>query len=150
VTLARITDTNGNESIQMIGLDSLSFFENFIPEIQKSKLAADYLEIPLTLGWHLNRDDPERGFRILLGGKIGWLFDSKTKIRYKQGGDRKVVKVKDRYELNPWRYSVMGRLGISFIDLFGEVGLSELFKSGKGPEGAAISYWKIGIAFVGF
>ncbi len=150
VTVSRITNTDGAESIQMVGLDSLGIFENLTPDVKKSKLAADYLELPLEFGWHQSKNDPERGFRILLGGKVGYLFNSKTKINYQQGGNRRIAKLKDSYELNPWRYSATARIGISFLEFFGEVGFADLFKPGKGPEGTQARYWKVGISFVGF
>lgn len=152
VTVGRLTSPppDGFQTIEMVGLDSLGLFDNFIPEIKKSKLATDYLELPLDFGWHLSKNDPERGFRILVGGKIGYLFDSKTKINYRQNGFRRIAKAKDGYELNPWRYSLSGRIGISFLEFFTEFALSDLYKSGKGPEGTTARYWKVGISFVGF
>ena len=151
VNVARITDTDRTDMIEIIGLDSLALFDNFIPDIKKSKLVTDYLEIPLELGWHLSRNDPERGFRILVGGKIGWLFDSKIKVNYKQSGFRKILKVKEDYKLNPWRYSGTARIGISFLEVFGEYSFSNLFKKDQGPEGTSVTrYWKIGLSFVGF
>jgi len=140
-------DPISNE-VTIQGIDSLPFFQpRTIDEIRKTKLAANYIDIPIEIGYHFNRADHQRGFKILVGGKVGLLFDSHTKIVYKDLNGRHTFKSKEDFELNTIRYSAYGRIGISGFNLFFEWGFADLFKKRKGPEQTDTSYWKTGLSF---
>jgi len=144
VSLYRDPNTNG---VLVQPIDSLPFFQpRTVDEIKKSKLAANYIDIPLEIGYHSNKNDHQRGFKILVGGKVGLLFDSHTKIRYKDQNGTHTLKSKEDFELNNIRYSAYGRIGVSGFNVFFEWGFADLFKSG-GPEQTQASYWKTGISF---
>ncbi|MDN5215502.1 outer membrane beta-barrel protein [Fulvivirgaceae bacterium BMA12] len=116
-------------------------------DIKKSKIAANYIDIPLEFRFHLNKEDHSRGFRAAIGGKVGFLFDGHTKIKYEQDGDNKKLKQKENYNLQRLRYGVSARIGFPGINLFGYYSLSELFENDKGPEDTATTSLNLGISF---
>jgi hypothetical protein len=103
--------------------------------IRKSKLNANYFDIPLELRFNTNRESPNRGFRVSVGGRVGVLFDSKTKFKYEVDDNTKIAKFKESFSLNRFRYGVSGRLGIGSFSVFYYQNLSNLFRSGRGPDG---------------
>lgn len=115
--------------------------------VKKTKLAANYFDIPLELRFHLNKNNLRKSFKIGIGGKAGVLFDAHTKVKYKEDGDNKIVKDKESFDLSRFRYGVQGRIGIGSFSLFYYQELSELFKDGKGPEATTATPFKVGIAF---
>jgi hypothetical protein len=103
--------------------------------LRKSKLNANYFDIPLELRFNTNKDTPNRGFRVSVGGRVGILFDSKTKFKYEVDDNTKIAKFKESFSLNRFRYGVSGRLGVGSFSVFYYQNLSNLFRSGRGSEG---------------
>lgn len=60
------------------------------------------------------------------------MFDSFTKIKYKENGEVKKLKDKQDYNLNKIRYGVSAKIGVGNFSLFGYYNLSDLFKKDKG------------------
>jgi hypothetical protein len=52
-----------------------------VPNIKKSMLVANYVEVPLEFKYTLNPEDPGRSFKISVGGRAGFLFDSFNKVK---------------------------------------------------------------------
>lgn len=119
-------------------------------EVQKSKLAANYLDIPLEVKFHFSKNNPERGLKLAVGGKIGVLYGSHMKVKFDEGGETKKLKQKESFGLNPIRYGATARLGLGSFNLFYYHGFSELFESGEAPEGAAITPYKFGLSITLF
>lgn len=110
---------------------------------KKSKLMVSYLTLPLMLEFQF----PVNGSRnsmYLSGGMIGALnLGSHTKIKNDSSKD------KDRgsFNINPFKYSAVGRIGFGDVSLYATYSFSSLFKDNKGPEMYPFS---IGIALVNF
>ncbi|MGC3948713.1 MAG: outer membrane beta-barrel protein [Chryseolinea sp.] len=102
------------------------------PNIKKSMLVTNYLEVPVELRYTLNPEDPSRSFKISVGGRIGWMYDSFNKIKYSEDGEVKKLKDKQDYHLNPIRYGLLARLGFGGFSLFCNYNLSPLFRKGEG------------------
>lgn len=119
-------------------------------DIKKSKLAANYIDIPIELRFHANKNNFRKSFKVGIGAKAGILFDSHSKIRYKEDGDVKIIKGKEQFNLNRFRYGVQGRIGIGSFSVFYYQELSTLFKDNKGPEGTDASPFKVGISLYAF
>ena len=101
--------------------------------VRKSQLVTNYFEIPVELCYRTRPDDPARSFKIAIGGRIGYLFDSFSKVKYKEDGQTKHLKDKQDYELSKIRYGLTARIGVGNVSLFGYYNLNPLFESGKGP-----------------
>lgn len=103
-----------------------------IPGIKKSMLITNYIDVPLEIQYSTNPDDPARSFKISVGGRIGFMFDSFNKVKYKENGELKKIKNKQDFNLNKLRYGLTARIGVGNFSLFGYYNLSPLFEKGKG------------------
>lgn len=122
------------------------------PELaEKSQLIANYVEMPLEFRFDTSPEDISRSFNVAIGGRIGWLFDSKTKVKY-QEDDGDIVKVKNKkvYGLEQFRYGIYTRIGLGGFNLFTFYNLSPVFQKGKGPLGQDFTSITFGISVNGF
>jgi hypothetical protein len=105
--------------------------EHQIRTLRKSQLITNYVDVPLELRYTSNPDDPNRSFKVSIGGRIGYMYDAFTKIKYKDDGEMKQLKDKQNFQLNRLRYGVSFKVGFGNFSLFGYYNLSPLFKEGK-------------------
>ena len=101
--------------------------------LAKSQFVANYIEAPLEFVYRSKPDDPARSFKFAIGGRIGYSFDSFTKVKYREGGEIKKIKDKQDFEINKFRYSLSARVGLGNVAVFGYYNMTPLFESGKGP-----------------
>ncbi len=116
--------------------DSLKLFtpaETGMTGIRKSHLVNNYIEVPLELRFSTNPDDPGRSFTAGVGARIGYMYDSFSKLKYKEDGETKQLKDKQNWNLTQLRYGIYGKIGIGNFSLFGYYNLTPLFEEGKGP-----------------
>ena len=106
--------------------------ETAITGERKSQLITNFIDVPVELRFTSNPDDPNRAFKIAVGGRIGYLYDAFTKMKYKESGETKQLKNKQNFNLTRFRYGVYGKLGIGNFSLFGYYNLTPLFKEGEG------------------
>ena len=98
--------------------DSISF--------SKNKLAADYVTVPLMLNVRTNPDDPRKGISLSGGVSIGYLYSSRNKQvsddrgKKKNGGD---------YDLEKWKFSYVGELGLGPVHLYGSYSPKSIFSN---------------------
>lgn len=116
----------------------------------KSMFVTNYLEIPLEFRFDTKPEDIARSFNVAIGGRVGYLIDAFTKVKYKYNGE--TVKVKDKYNhgLTEFRYGVYTRIGIGGFNWFGFYNLTNMFEKGKGPQGKDINTFTVGISVNGF
>ena len=117
--------------------------------IDKSKLAATYLEAPIELRFHANRRNPDRGFKVAVGFKAALLLSSHSKV-VGDNGESFTAKYKGDFSLNTFRGSAIGRIGFSGFNLFYEQSITDLFKNGEAPNGQNVTPFKVGFSFTGF
>jgi hypothetical protein len=102
-------------------------------DIRKSSLITNFIEVPLELKYSSKPDDPARSFKVSIGGRVGYLYDSFTKIKYRENGETKKLKDKQDWNVNKFRYAVSAKIGLGNFSLFGYYNLTNLFEDGKGP-----------------
>ncbi len=119
-------------------------------EIKRSQLINNYLEMPIELRFDTNPEDIARSFNVSIGGRVGWLYDSFTKIDYSEGGESKSLKDKQLHGMNTLRYGMYSRVGIGGFSLFGYYNISPMFQEGKGPIQTQMNSVTIGISVNGF
>lgn len=117
--------------------------------IDKTKLAANYIDVPLEFSYRIG-DDVDRGMMISFGGKVGFLYSAHTKVNYSRADENFSVKTKDLLELNRFRYGLTGRVGTPGFSGWYYYGLNTLFKDGKGPQGTEATQFMVGISFALF
>ncbi len=103
-----------------------------VPNIKKSQLITNYIDVPAEIRFSTNPDDPSRGFKVSVGGRIGYLYDSFTKLKYDENGETKKLKDKQDFRLTKLRYGLTGRIGFGGFSVFGYYNLTPLFEEGKG------------------
>jgi hypothetical protein len=126
---------------------------SFVPlasSIKKTGLITNYIDVPLEVRFSSNPDDPGRSFKVSLGFKFGVLYDSFTKIKYREDSETKKLKDKQNFNLNPIRYGVLFRIGAGSFSAFANYTLSPLFKDGEGPDGAKINNFTVGLTLAAF
>ncbi len=125
-----------NGIIEPIELDPQDSFK-------KSKLTVSYLTIPLMLEAQIPVNN-HTGRLFLSGGILGGLnIGSHTKVKWNDN------KQKDRggFNVNPFKYAAIFRVGLNDIHLYATYNFSTLFKDGKGPE---LTPFSVGISLVNF
>jgi hypothetical protein len=104
-----------------------------LPTMRKSQLITNYIEIPVEIKYSSNPEDPSRTFKASIGGRIGYLYDGFTKIKFEDKNE--VIKQKDKqdWNLTKLRYGVFAKIGVGNFSLFTNYNLTNLFEDGKGP-----------------
>jgi hypothetical protein len=115
-----------------LGAPGISFLQN--ASIKKSMLVANYFDLmPIEFRFDTNPKDHSRGFNISVGGRVGFLIESHTKIKYSANGVNAIYKDKQQHGLNPIRYGVYTRFGFGNFNWFFQYNLSPYFATNKGP-----------------
>ncbi len=120
-------DPNDPESIVMVTPADAGF-----SNLKKSHLVTNYIDLPLEIRYSTKPDDPARSFKISVGGRIGYMYDSFTKIKYKENSEVKKLKDKQDFNLTKFRYGLTARIGVGNFSLFGYYNLTPLIEEGKG------------------
>jgi hypothetical protein len=117
--------------------------------LKKSILGQHYLDIPLELKFSLHPEDPNRTFWVSIGGRVGYLYNPFTKIKYKEDGEKKVELYKMFHGQDKFRYGPSLRVGVGNFNLFGFYNLSPLFAKDKGPDNTTMTTFSMGISIIG-
>lgn len=123
------------DSIQVIA-SSTSFSKNM--------LKASYLTVPLLLHFNTSKNH-DKSFHFAVGGQVAVKLGSRSKQVYDVDGDKKRDIYKNDFNLNPFQYGLTARVGYGQVNVFANYNLSEVFKSGKGPE---LYPFQIGVTLV--
>ena len=110
---------------------------------KKSKLTASYLTLPLMLEFQFPVND-NTNTMFLSAGMVGALnLGSHTKVK----NDHSKDKDHGSFNINPFKYSAIARIGLRDISFYATYSFSSLFKEDKGPE---LFPFTIGISLVNF
>lgn len=115
-------------------------------EVTKNVVAANYFDIPIDFTYHLNKSNYSQGFRFSLGAKIGYLYNSHTKVSYKDGDISRRIKDSSDYGLEKFRYGVSLKAGSPGFYAWSYIGLNTLFQAERGPFRNEASQLNFGIA----
>ena len=99
-------------------LDSIDF--------SKNKLAADYVTVPLMLNFRTNPNYNNKGLSISAGVSMGYLYSSRNKQKSSARGKEKN---RGDYDLEKWKFSYIGELGLGPIHLYGSYSPKSIFKN---------------------
>lgn len=103
-------------------------------DFSKNKFKTTWLNAPLMLEFNTSKN-ADRSFHVGAGVTFGYnIFRNRLKQEYEINGNVQKRKTKDDFNVEPFRYSATVRVGYGDFTLFANYGLSELFKSGRGPE----------------
>ncbi len=131
LTYADIDDipTNLDSEVPVLIMQDIADMEIYgnTPVVNKNRLAANYIDVPLEFAFHSNKTNPKSGLNIALGGKIGYLYSAHTKVKYEALDGNRKVKIHRDWDLNPFRYSAHSRIGYGGFNVYFEYQLSDLF-----------------------
>lgn len=101
----------------------------------KSKLVVNYLNVPVLFEYQTNRFSKKNSFHIGAGLLTGLRIGSHTKMVY-QDGEKQKEKYHDDdgFDINPFSFRLMARIGWGKINLFANYSLNTMFEEGRGPE----------------
>ncbi len=112
-------------------------------DFSKNKLKMTYLNIPLMLEFNTNTNNDDRSFHIAAGGMFSYnVFQNRLKQEYELDNETQKIKVKDDFNINPFRYGLTARIGYGDYTLFANYALSDVFRSNSGPK---MNHYSIGL-----
>ena len=94
-------------------------------EYNKVKLAADYITVPMMLNLNTS-PEKSNGLRLSAGVSAGFLYSSRFKT--KEGGD--IVKLRSDFDLEPFKLSWVGELGLGPITLYSSFAMNNMWNKG--------------------
>ncbi|MEO6812576.1 MAG: outer membrane beta-barrel protein [Ginsengibacter sp.] len=98
--------------------DSVSF--------SKNKLAADYVTVPLMLNFTTSPGYSDKGISLSAGVSMGYLYSSRNKQKSDSRGKEKN---RGDYDLEKWKFSYVGELGLGPVKLYGSYSPKSIFKN---------------------
>jgi len=114
----------------------------------KSKLVVTYLNLPLLFEYQTNRFSKKNSFHIGAGLLTGLRIGAHTKMNYVDGKKQKEkYKDDDGFDINPFKFALMTRIGWGIVNLYGNYNLNTLFEDNRGPE---LYPFAVGITLVGW
>lgn len=94
-------------------------------QFSKNKLAADYVTVPLMLNFDTNPNSSKKGLSLSAGVSVGYLYSSRNKQISDEHGKRKN---RGDYDLEPWKFSYVGEIGLGPVRLYGSYSPNSIFK----------------------
>lgn len=110
---------------------------------KKNILNVTYLKVPLMLEFNTSKN-PKKNLHIGIGAEIAYRIYSVTKQKYDADDKHYKIKQKDDFNLEPFRYSAVARIGFNDVTVFANYGLNRLFKKDKGPQ---VYPFTVGVTF---
>lgn len=91
------------------------------------------------------KNEKRDGFRIGAGPYVGYRIGSRSKYVFKDQGDQDKAKESDHFYLENFRYGIRGQIGFRDFDMFVMYDLNNVFVGNKGPGGAKLNAFTIGV-----
>jgi len=93
----------------------------------KNKLSADYVTIPFMINLRTNPNYSDRGLSVSAGVSMGYLYNSRNK---QVSNERGKLKNRGDYDLEKWKLSYIGELGLGKVRLYGSYSPNSIFENG--------------------
>ena len=91
----------------------------------KNKLAADYLTVPLMLNFASNKAEFNKGISASFGVSAGYLYSQRNKQKSSERGKEKN---KGEYDMEKFKFSYVGELGIGPVRLYGSYSPKSMYE----------------------
>src|SRR5690606_3891070 len=150
LSLERFKLTNNYTLTSTVSETQLIPASDLYPGVKKSMLITNYIDVPVEIRFSTRPDDPSRSFRASIGGRVGYLYDSFTKIKYSDEGEVRSIKNKQNYNLRKLRYGAFFKIGVGNLGLITHYNITPLFDDNEGPEQAEMSTFTIGLSLSSF
>ena len=93
----------------------------------KNKLAADYVTVPFMLNFSTNPAYENKGLSVSVGVSAGYLYSQRNK---QVSDERGKQKNKGDYDLERFKFSYIGELGLGPVRLYGSYTPKSMYKNG--------------------
>ena len=118
---------------------------------KKYKLAVGYAEIPLEFRYSSKPLDPNKSFKIAIGGKVGTIINAHTKGKELQDKNNNTLinyteKENSKRLINGTRFMATARVGYGVISIFGSYQLGNVLKTGAGAD---MKMYQVGLTLSG-
>jgi hypothetical protein len=124
-------NTSQNIAHSFVFRDSVSF--------SKNKLAVDYVTVPFMLNFRSNPDYSSKGLSVSAGVSVSYLYSSRNK---QISGERGKDKNRGDFDIEKWKFSYIGELGLGPARLYGSYTPKSIFENGLN-----ITPYAVGIRF---
>ena len=124
--------------------DTTVFFQDTLHDNRKYKLRTTYLELPLLIGTRIG--NTEKPLNIQVGVIGGIRIGSIIKQKFEENGVDQTVKIKDDFNINPFKIDLVAKITFGEVGIFGRYSTTTLFQDGKGAE---LYPFSIGLTFGG-
>ncbi|MFN6375576.1 MAG: outer membrane beta-barrel protein [Chitinophagia bacterium] len=94
--------------------------------VSKNKLVANYFTVPMMININTNPMKAKSAFQVSFGVSGGYLFGAWQKQRTTNGKD----KTKSEFNLEPFKLSYIGELGLGKVKLYGSVASGKMHQYG--------------------
>jgi len=139
--------------------------------VRKSKLTAMYITVPLMFEVQTKNPSQFKRFHFGVGALVSARVSTHTKIYFNEASKtyqlkdpgtgetdskllvtpnatyRNISKDFNSFQLQPFRFDGMVRIGFGIVNLWAQFGLNQFFKKDRGPE---LYTWSAGITLVGW
>ena len=113
--------------------DTVAFSYDSTFAYDKYKLRTTYIQAPLLVGFRLGNLE-EKTVNIQFGAIAGYNIGAVTKEKHIANGIKYKNKVKDDYNVNPFKLDAVARVSFGSIGIFGRYSFTTLFEKNKAPE----------------
>lgn len=93
---------------------------------RKNKLAADYITVPLMLGFN-TKPRKANGFAASAGVSLGYLYSSRSK---QVSAERGKEKNRGNFDLEPFKFQYIGEVGLGVVKLYGSYAPRSIYSRG--------------------
>ncbi|MGV3510153.1 MAG: outer membrane beta-barrel protein [Sphingobacteriaceae bacterium] len=100
-------------------------------DFKKNRFSSTYLRVPLSFQIRTNDDQKGNKIYFVFGPEMGFLINGKVKQVSNEKGKEKV---KDDFNLNPFRYGAFARLGYDNFGVYIKYYNNDVFADDQGPE----------------
>jgi hypothetical protein len=139
--------------------------------VRKSKLSAMYITVPLMFEVQTKNPNQYKRFHFGIGALVSARISTHTKVYFNEANKtyqmkdpgtgeiypleyrtpnttyRNIVKDFNSFQLQPFKFDGMVRIGFGIVNLWTQIGLNQFFKKDRGPE---LYTWSAGITLVGW
>ena len=99
-------------------------------DFKKNRFSTTHFTLPVMIGFETKPWDTDKSFRMGFGYSPGIMLKGKTKIESENGTD----KVKDDFNLAPFRHEVNYMIGYGDFNIYASYDINGMFREGEGPE----------------
>ncbi|MCU7552055.1 PorT family protein [Chitinophagaceae bacterium LB-8] len=114
-----------NKTVRFLEDPTKIILDESLKGIKKSKLAADYVTIPMMLNFNFTPNS-KQSFGFSAGVSAGYLYSSRHKIKY----DDEKNKIHDDFNLRDWKISYIGEINLGVVRLYGSYATQNMWDKG--------------------